>query len=282
MVTLTRSDARRALSDFVRDRRARTRPEDVGLAPGARRRTPGLRREEVAQLAGVGVTWYTWFEQGRDIQVSTHFLECVCRALSLDAVERAHLFTLAQHRPPPHAPAEAPVVSGAVRAMLNSLPAPAYIKTSRWDVVAWNPAAAAMFGDYALLPPERRNALWLVFTDPAYRRMMPDWEGDARRVLAKFRLDHGRAHGDPAFASLVEELLAMSPDFRRWWPLLDVSGRGEGVKRLRHEALGLIEFEHTAFTVEGAPDLRLVVFTPVLEADRRRLRRLLDGSPGTP
>lgn len=282
MVTLTRSDARRALSDFVRDRRARTRPEDVGLAPGARRRTPGLRREEVAQLAGVGVTWYTWFEQGRDIQVSAHFLECVCRALSLDAVERAHLFTLAQHRPPPHVSAEAPAVSDAVRAMLNSLPNPAYIKTSRWDVVAWNPAAAAMFGDYTLLPPERRNTLWLVFTDPAYRRMMPDWEADARRVLAKFRLDHGRAQGDPRFEALIGELREASPEFRRWWPLLDISGRGEGVKRLRHGALGLIEFEHTAFTVEGAPDLRLVVYTPVLDADRLRLQRLLESASGAP
>lgn len=282
MVNLTRSDARRALSDFVRDRRARTRPEDVGLASGARRRTPGLRREEVAQLAGVGVTWYTWFEQGRDIQVSTHFLERVCRALSLDAVERAHLFTLAQHRPPPLAPAGIPAVSNAVRAMLNSLPNPAYIKTSRWDVVAWNPVAAAALGDFAQVSPERRNTLWLVFTDPAYRRMMPDWEEDARRVLAKFRLDHGRAQGDPRFEALIDELQDVSPEFQRWWPLLDVSGRGEGVKRLRHEVLGLIEFEHTAFTLEGAPDLRLVVYTPVLDADRQRLQRLLDGSSGTP
>ncbi|MFE0759044.1 helix-turn-helix transcriptional regulator [Inquilinus sp. NPDC058860] len=261
--TLQRTAGRRALSDFVRDRRARTSPDEVGLPAGSRRRTPGLRREEVAQLAGVGVTWYTWFEQGRAIQVSADFLERVCRALRLDQAERQHLYALAQHRPPPHGAPGLPAVSPILQALLDSLPNPAYIKTARWDIVAWNAAVTAIFGDYALIPPDRRNGLWLVFTDPRYRRMMPDWEDGARRILAKFRLDHGRAGGDPAFAALVDALQEASPEFRRWWPRHDVSERSEGLKRIRHDTLGELEFAHATFLVEGAPDLRLVTYTPV-------------------
>lgn len=263
VASLQRSADRRALSDFVRDRRARTNPDEVGLPAGSRRRTPGLRREEVAQLAGVGVTWYTWFEQGRAIQVSADFLERVCRALRLDPTERAHLYALAQHRPPPHAAPGLPAVSPILQGLLDSLPNPAYVKTARWDIVAWNAATTALFGDYALVPPVERNSLWMIFTDPRYRRMMPDWEEGVRRVVAKFRLDYGRAGGDPAFTALVEALQAASPEFRRWWPQQDVAERSEGIKRIRHDTLGLLEFAHATFVVEGAPDLRMVTYTPV-------------------
>jgi len=263
VTSLQRTDDRRALSDFVRDRRARTSPDEVGLPPGSRRRTPGLRREEVAQLAGVGVTWYTWFEQGRAIQVSADFLERVCRALRLTQAERQHLYALAQHRPPPHAAPGPLAVSPILQALLDSLPNPAYIKTARWDIVAWNAANTALFGDYALIPPAERNSLWMIFADPRWRRMIPDWETGARRVLAKFRLDHGRAGGDPAFAQLVEALQAASPEFRRWWPQQDVAERSEGLKRIRHDTLGELEFTHATFLVEGAPDLRMVTYTPV-------------------
>ncbi|AOB29688.1 hypothetical protein AKI39_01840 [Bordetella sp. H567] len=275
MVNLHRAEHRRALADFVRARRERTRPEDVGLPIGPRRRTPGLRREEVAQLAGVGVTWYTWFEQGRDIQVSADFLERLCRGFRLDPAERGHLFTLAQHRPPPHPPLRDAEVSPAVRAVLDAMPFPAYIRTPRWDVVAWNGAARALFGDYGALPPESRNVLMLVFTTPHYRRLMVDWEGDARRVMAKFRLDHGRANGDASFAALVAQLCDGSPEFNLWWPRQDVWGQSEGLKRIRHETLGEMTFEHTAFTVESAPDLRLVAYTPASDQDAALLRRLV-------
>lgn len=272
MLNLARPESRRALADFVRTRRERLRPEEVGLPSGARRRTPGLRREEVAQLAGVGVTWYTWFEQGRDIQVSTPFLENLCRALRLDRAERAHLFALAQERPPPLATPAARTVSSAVQATLRSLPHPAYVKTSRWDVVAWNSAAAALLGDFGRLPPEDRNTLWLIFAEPRFRRIIVDWEGDARRALAKFRLDHGRCRGEASFEALVERLTEASPEFRLWWPAQDVSDCGEGVKRVRHDVAGEIEFQHAAFVVEGAPDLRLVALTPASEEDARRAR----------
>ena len=279
MLKLARTENRRALAAFVLDRRTRTKPEDVGLSPGPRRRALGLRREEVAQLAGVGITWYTWFEQGRDIQVSADFLERLCRGFQLDGAERNHLFALAQHRPPPHAPWRSADVSAAVRSMLASLPNPAYVKTARWDVVAWNAAAAAMFGDFAALPPEQRNMLRLVFTDPRYRQMMVDWEGDAHRVMSKFRLDYGRANGDPAFEELVDMLCQQSPEFHQWWPRQDVSGRAEGVKRFRHAKIGEVEFEHTGFVVEGSPSLRLVIYTPASRADADLLRKLRVPAP---
>lgn len=274
MTHLQRTDDRRALSDFVRDRRARIAPEEVGLAVGPRRRAPGLRREEVAHLAGVGVTWYTWFEQGRAIQVSADFLERICRALRLDAAERAHLYALAQHRPPLAATPNVPTVSPVLQNFLDSLPNPAYLKTPRWDVVAWNAAAVALFGDYALLPPNERNSLWLTFVDPRYRQLRPDWEQGARQALAKFRLDHSQANGDPAFNALVDALKATSVEFRHWWPRQDVTERSEGIKRFKHESWGEVEFAYATFLVEGAPELRLVTYTPPGGARARPRDRL--------
>lgn len=268
MSKLVRSDDRRAVAEFIRDRRARTRPEDVGLPLSARRRTPGLRREEVAHLAGVGITWYTWFEQGRNIQVSADFLDRLCRAFRLNATERNHLFTLAQHRPPPHDPLHHPHVSATVRAVLSSLPAPAYLMTSRWDVVAWNASAGAMFGDFAQLPNEDRNIIRLVFTAPEFRTFVVDWESDARRTLARFRVEYARAAGDPAFEALVEELNQSSPEFSQWWSRQDVAAVGDGLKRIRLPKEGEVSFEHAVFAVEGSPDLRLVAYAPALEDEQ--------------
>ena len=279
MTHVDRMPVRQALAEFVRDRRARARPEDAGLAAGPRRRTPGLRREEVAQIAGVGLTWYTWFEQGRDIKVSTHFLDRVALALALEPAERLHLFALAQQSPPPLSATDAPPVSDVVRTVLESLPNPAYVRTPRWDVVAWNAAAEAVFA-FSTQPPEQRNSLWSVFANPTFRGMMPDWEPDVRAMLAKFRLDHGRAADDPAFARLVGDLSAASPDFRRWWALQDVSGRSEGIKRFRFATGDIISFEHGAFLVEGAPDLRMIVYSPALPGDRAAFAKVLARSGG--
>jgi transcriptional regulator with XRE-family HTH domain len=264
MANLDRNPNRRDLSAFLVSRRARLSPLDVGLVAGSRRRTPGLRREEVAQLAGVGISWYTWLEQGRDIQVSAHFLENLARALRLDRTEREHLFALAQHRPPPLTRPTPPRVTETMQHVLDSLPNPAHIKTPRWDIVAWNAPMAEVFGDFAELPEEERNTLWLLFTKPIYRRIMLDWEADARRVIARFRLDFGRSGNDPAFLDLVRNLEEASPEFARWWRQHDVDGFGEGVKRVRHPRLGDIEYEHAAFTVEGDANLRMIVYTLVL------------------
>lgn len=264
----------RELSAFLKSRRARLVPLDVGLPAGPRRRTPGLRREEVAQLARVGVTWYTWFEQGRDVRVSTDFLESVARALRLDAAERRHLFALAQNRPPPLVPLPSSNVTPVLRRMLDSLPNPSYLKTARWDVLAWNHALATVFGDLADIPPEKRNVLWLVFADPQYRQTMADWETDARAMLAKFRLEFGHHSDDPAFAQLVRELREISPEFHRWWPQQNVLSRSDGAKRFLHRALGEIQFEHTTFLVDDAPDLRLVVYTPLPGDSDHKVRKL--------
>jgi hypothetical protein len=263
MPNLERNPDRRDLTEFLVSRRARLTPPDVGLMAGPRRRTPGLRREEVAHLAGVGISWYTWFEQGRDIQVSAHFLENLSRALRLDRPEREHLFALAQHRPPPLARPAAPMVTATMQHVLESFPHPAHIKTPRWDIVAWNAAMAEVFGDFVQYPPEERNTLWLLFTKPTFRNIMLDWEVDARRVIARFRLDYGRSGNDPAFVELVRNLEEASPEFARWWRQHDVDGFGEGVKRVRHPRHGEIEYEHAAFTADSDPNLRLVVYTPV-------------------
>jgi transcriptional regulator with XRE-family HTH domain len=268
MPKLARPENRRALAEFVVDRRSRMKPEEVGLPTGTRRRTPGLRREEVAQLAGVGITWYTWFEQGRDIDVSADFLDRLCRAFRLSDTERSHLFILAQHRPPPHDGWRQRHVSDIVRAVLASLPAPAYIMTSRWDVVGWNAAAGAMFGEFAQLPNEDRNLIRLIFGAPEFRQLMIDWESDARRTLARFRVEYARAAGSPAFEALVEELQSSSREFRQWWSRQDVAPLGDGLKRIRLPQ-GEVSFEHAVFAVEGAPDLRLVAYSPTSNTARQ-------------
>jgi hypothetical protein len=169
---------------------------------------------------------------------------------------------------------QAPTISEPVRAVLDALPFPAYIRTLRWDVLAWNDAAGVLFGDFGALPPDRRNLLTLVFTEPGYRQLMADWEVDARRVMAKFRLDFGRANGEAAFAELVEQLCELSPEFNQWWPRHDVLGPWEGLKRIRHESLGEMAFRHTAFAVENSPDLRMVAYAPASEREAEFLRLL--------
>jgi len=268
MPKLDRPGNRRAVAAFVLNLRSRLTPEAVGLPTGTRRRTPGLRREEVAQLAGVGITWYTWFEQGRNIDVSADFLDRLCRAFRLSDTERSHLFTLAQHRPPPHDRPRERHVSETVRAVLASLPAPAYIMTSRWDVVAWNAAAGALFGEFAQLPNDDRNIIRLVFRSPAFRQLMIDWENDARRTLARFRVEYARAAGNPAFEALVEELMSDSPEFRQWWSHQDVAALGDGLKRIRLPQ-GELSFEHAVFAVEGSPNLRLVAYSPTPDTEKQ-------------
>ncbi|WKW52415.1 helix-turn-helix transcriptional regulator [Rhodomicrobium lacus] len=269
---------RRPLGEFLQSRRARLDPSDCGF-PAGRRRTPGLRREEVAQLAGVSVTWYTWLEQGREIQVSTQTLEGIARALRLDRAEREHLFLLAQGRPPAMAEWRPREVTAALQRMLDGLAySPAYIRTKRWDIVGWNRAVALTFADYGAMAPHERNSIRLVFTHPAWRTLMVDWEADAKKALAIFRADFARAGNDPRFLELVDELDRLSPEFHQWWPRHDVRNHGEGVKAVRHPKVGLMSLEYTAFIVESDPDLRMVVYTPAPGSDTAdKIARLVDG-----
>jgi transcriptional regulator with XRE-family HTH domain len=260
------------LGGFLRDRRARLSP-----GPGAqsRRRTPGLRREEVATRAGVSVTWYTWLEQERGGPPSEEVLERLARALELDAVGREVLFLLAQQRPPPLKPTPSPPVAPAVQHVLDALRGcPAYVKTPAWDIVAWNEAATAVLSDFAVLPPGERNVLRRIFGDPAHAKQ-PDWEADARFAIAVFRVDVARAGRCPEAVALTAELQATSADFRRLWAENEMRSHWVGLKRLQHPQAGPLAFEYSAFAVDGADGLSMVVFTPASPADARAIDLLL-------
>jgi transcriptional regulator with XRE-family HTH domain len=266
--------ARAELAAFLRSRRERLQPSEVGLPATARRRTPGLRREEVCHLAGVGLAWYTWLEQAREIEVSAHFLDRIARALKLDPTERDHLFTLAHNRPPPIVPAPSLMVTPHLRRMLDAITGPAYLATASTRVIAWNAALSAVFGDLAVLPPEDRNMLWLVFASPAHRAAIPQWETDARAMLARFRVEFGRHRDDADFLALIERLHVASPEFRAWWPDHDVSMRTDRGKRFEVRGIGRMELEQSSFMVEESLDMRLVVYTPVDAQSAQKVKLL--------
>jgi transcriptional regulator with XRE-family HTH domain len=254
--------SRNDLSDFLKSRRARLAPEDVGLPNGTRRRAQGLRREEVASLAGVGLTWYTWFEQGREIRVSPDFLENVSRALRLSSAERQHLYVLTG-REPALARAPARAVSPALQRMLDGfVKYPAFLRTAHWDAIAWNKTANRLFG-FSSMTQEQRNFLRLCFIDTAFRKRLPNWSADAQSLVAKFRGNYGKYRDDPAMGALVKEMTQASPEFRQLWRRHDVMNSGEGIKVIRVEGKGVMRFEHTSFSVNGEPDLNLVVYMPL-------------------
>ena len=215
-------------------------------------------------MAGVGLTWYTWLEQARDIRASTDVLESLARALRLDPAERGHLFFLAGQPLPAPLPPRDEAVPAALQRMLDGLAtSAAYVVGRRWDILAWNEAAATVFGDYGAMTPEDRNGIWLTFTSPHYRRLFADWEGYARTALAQFRVDCARFADDPYMAELVGRLTRTSREFSTWWPQHDVGGCGVFLKTLDHPVLGRLVLEHTSFHVTSHPDLRLVVHTRV-------------------
>jgi transcriptional regulator with XRE-family HTH domain len=271
-------DARRdELADFLRNRRASVQPDEVGLPNGGRRRTPGLRREEVAQLAGVGTTWYTWLEQGRDVRASLDVLEAIAKALRLTPAERGHLILLGrgEQAPPLSAPAEK--VSPTVKRLIENLgPNPASLQGRRNDLLAWNRAYAVVFGDPADVAKPYRNSLWLIFMDPARRELFPDWEKGARLTVARFRADSAKHIGDPAFEELIAALNEASPEFRDWWKRHEVAGTGQGRKNLKHPVAGTLVFEHAVFRPAESPEQRLALFSPLPEEDTpAKLAKLL-------
>ncbi|MFC4822533.1 helix-turn-helix transcriptional regulator [Dokdonella ginsengisoli] len=269
------------LGAYLRDRRARLDPAAFGL-PLERRRTPGLRREEVAQRANVSATWYTWLEQGRGGAPSADVLERIGRALMLTDAEREHLFLIGLGRPPEiRYEAAGEGVTPRLQRVLDAFEvSPALVKTPTWDVVAWNRAAATMLTDYGALAPEQRNILRLVFCDPRVRAAQYDWDGVARFVVAAFRADVARAGATARVQALVDELCRASAEFAAMWRDHDVRRYGEGVKKLRHPLAGPIAFEYSAFAVDGRPDLGMIVYNPATPDDAARIRALLDrGAP---
>jgi transcriptional regulator with XRE-family HTH domain len=264
------------LGTYLKDRRAKLDPVALGFT-AQRRRTPGLRREEVAQRANISATWYTWLEQGRGGAPSADVLNRIARALMLTDVEREHLFLLGLGRPPEVRYQAAEAVTPRLQRVLDALAySPALLKTSTWDIVAWNAAASALLIDYGSLPPEKRNVLRLVFRDPQVRAAQYDWESVARFVVGVFRADVARAGAAAKVEALVDELCRESPEFAAMWRDNDVRAHGGGVKHLRHPILGPIAFEYSAFAVDGRPDLSMMIYNPATPADAERIKSLIE------
>ncbi len=250
------------LAAFLRDRRTRLDPAAFGFA--GRRRTPGLRREEVAQRASISPTWYTWLEQGRGGAPSADVLNRIASSLMLTDLEREHLFILGLGRPPEMRYQPTQGVSPRLQRLLDAFDAcPAFIKTATWDVVAWNQAATIVLTDYAALRPDERNILRLVFCRPESRAKQKDWESMAKFLVGAFRVDAARSGAVQAIADLVDELSRASPQFAKFWKENDVYAPSDGAKRLRHPELGTFDMEYSAFAVDGRPDLGLLVYNPL-------------------
>ncbi|MEI9411779.1 helix-turn-helix transcriptional regulator [Mesorhizobium salmacidum] len=262
-----------SLAAFLKDRRTRLDPSSFGFS--GRRRTPGLRREEVAQRANISPTWYTWLEQGRGGAPSADVLNRIAKGLLLTEAEREHLFMLGLGRPPEVRYIGADGVSPRLQRLIDTLEAsPALIKTATWDVVAWNRAAQIVMTDYSTLPPGQRNILRFMFLSPTIRAKQHDWENLARFVVGAFRADAARAGAVSEVAQLVDELCSASPEFAALWRENDVLSHGDGTKRLKHPELGDIELEYSAFAVDGRPDLSLTVYNPVDGKVADRIRAL--------
>jgi transcriptional regulator with XRE-family HTH domain len=279
MHTLATPDNR--LGQYLKNRREKLDPAAFGIKTG-RRRTPGLRREEVAQRASISPAWYTWLEQGRGGAPSAEVLDRIAEALMLTGVEREHLFLLGLGRPPEVRYQGGGGISPRLQRVLDALnPCPALIRTALWDVVAWNRAVAVVLTDYAALPPENRNVLRFIFLDPRARAAQYDWESVARMVVGTFRVEAARAGAAAAVQPLVDELSARSPDFAAMWRDNDVRAHhGDGVKRIRHPVLGELAFEFSSFAIEGRPDLSMAVYNPLAAEDMRRIAALVRENAG--
>jgi transcriptional regulator with XRE-family HTH domain len=256
------ADPRRVeFGDFLRSRRERLSPKAVGIAGGRRRRTAGLRREEVAELAGIGVDWYIRLEQGRTVNPSATTVDALARALKLGKAEHAHLRSLA--RDPDRRVFAIETVPDSIRRLLDSLDLPAYVTGRRWDVLAWNAVAEEIFG-FGRLAEGDRNVLLAMLTNPAMRKLFgATWADEARRMVAQFRVTHDIWAGDPAFVSLLERLRQGSPEFSAWWGAHDVRGTASGRKVLNHPKRGRLHFEYTSFQANDDPGLKLTIYSVV-------------------
>ncbi len=264
-----------SLGAYLKNRRAKLDPASFGVS-GGRRRTSGLRREEVAQRANISATWYTWLEQGRGGNPSADVLDRIARALSLTEAEREHLFLLGLGRPPNVHYRGSDAITPRLQRLLDTLSySPAIVRTPTWDVIAWNDAAACVLTDYGSLPPGQRNILRMMFCDARLRAVQPEWEAVARFVVSVFRTDAARAGVGAEVAPLVAELCQSSPEFAAMWHDHDVQTHGGGVKQFRHPEVGVIALEYSAFAVDARPDLSLIVYNPATPADRTSVELLM-------
>ncbi|WP_375272635.1 helix-turn-helix transcriptional regulator [Sphingomonas sp.] len=271
-------EAPNQLGTYLRDRRTRLDPAAFGFG-GGRRRTPGLRREEVASRANISATWYTWLEQGRGGAPSADVLDRIAKGLMLTDPEREHLYMLGLGRLPEARYQPVDGITPRLQRVLDGMVlSPAIIKTAMWDVVGWNRAAAVLLTDYAELPREGRNILRLMFGSADVRSRNEDWDSIARFVVGAFRADVARAGAttSAAVTTLVAELCRTSPEFDALWQDNDVVAYGEGVKRIHHPDAGLLAMEFSSFAVEGRPELGMIIYNPAAPEDAERLRTLLD------
>ncbi|HEU4781761.1 MAG TPA: helix-turn-helix transcriptional regulator [Ktedonobacterales bacterium] len=265
---MTERERHQALADFLRTRRARLQPGDVGLPARTRQRTPGLRREDVAELAHIGVSWYTLLEQGHDVHPSRQVLHSLASALKLTPVEERHLLLLAGQEllVASVAAPEGEVVTPALRRVVDALdPHPAFVIGRRWDVLAWNRAAQLLFHFDELCPPHSHNVVWRFFQREGVREMDAAWEAQAQNLIAQFRADYARFPGDESFQELVEDLRRVSPQFHGWWERQDVRGLPDGPRTMRYPALGLLHFDHVTFQASVTPELRVKVYVASVE-----------------
>jgi transcriptional regulator with XRE-family HTH domain len=254
---------RKELSAFLKQRRDRISPEAVGLPKGTRRRTPGLRREEVAQLAGVGATWYTWLEQGRDIRVSAQVLDSIARVLQLSHVERAYLFELVRDEPPPHQAEFTTQVSSTLQLVLdNQHFCPAFVLGWRWDILAWNQLACRILIDLEKLPVSERNIIWLMYINDEFRARQTNWHVACQETLAHFRASCASHIGNPELTDLIEQLKGKSPEFKKHWHHLDVAEKRHSFKEFNHPILGQLRFEMMMLQLNEPPSAKLVLFVP--------------------
>lgn len=252
--------SRSELGDFLRSRRERLNPKALGLPSGRRRRTPGLRREEVAELAGIGVDWYIRLEQGRNVSPSVTTVDALARALRLGKAEHAHLRALTRDTGRRAFARES--VPDTIRRMVESLNQPAYVTGRRWDVLAWNAAAADILTDFGRIADADRNILIYMLTDPDARRLFgATWADEARRMVAQFRTTHDLWAGDPAFLDLLTRLQQDSAEFAVWWEAHDIRSVSVGQKLLNHPTKGLLRFEYATFQANDDPALKLAIYT---------------------
>jgi transcriptional regulator with XRE-family HTH domain len=269
-------EIRRAeLAAFLRSRRERIAPEQAGVTPLGRRRTPGLRREEVAQLAGVGVTWYTWLEQGRDIKVSEQVLEAIARTLMLDRDERSHLLSLAGAVDQQVVADKCAAVPPQLRTMIKQLePFPASVINAKYDILAYNSTYARLVVDLDAVPPEERNCMWLCFTDPAWRKALVDWEDGATRMVANLRWLMADHVAEPSWKSLVRRLRIASPEFAEMWERHEVRSIENKTKHVNNPLVGDLHLDVMNTWLSPRPGTRLHVYSPSDQVTERRLREL--------
>lgn len=258
------------LAHFLKTRRNKIQPEQAGLPSGTRRRTAGLRREEVAQLAGIGLTWYTWLEQERDIQVSNQVLESIARVLCLTAEETCHLFSLAGNTVMAANSSELNLITPAIRNLLNNIvDVPAYVMDQRWNLLAWNDISQKVFGDFSVLSPSERNIVHLMFMNRPYMNLFEDWPFHAYGIIARFRAAYGKYPDDVWFDPFIKNMCNSSTIFDEWWAMHDVHGMDDVIKEIHHPKARRMIFEFSSFDISSNPNLKLIFHNPISGTDTK-------------